>query len=123
MGGVVTGILLTFVFAYVYNNLQNNIILFNEQECQEYEAYSFEILQVLPNMGALATVDSYTDDYYERCKNGGAVVFFPGENGEFYDDQKITVPKGEKVMQIGTFRYSTALGEKTVPIIEFWENN
>lgn len=35
------------------------------------------------------------------------------------DDQVIEVPEGMKVVQIGTFRYKTRLGDKTVPVVKF----
>lgn len=79
---------------------------------QEIKAKSFEVMQVLPDGSALATVEDYS--------NFGMVVMFLAEKGtSYYDDQKIDVPAGKRVMQIGTYKYMTRSEmEKTVPVVE-----
>ncbi|MDM8209210.1 MULTISPECIES: hypothetical protein [Bacteroidaceae] len=72
-------------------------------------------MQVLPDGSALATV--------EDISNIGMVVLFLANKGiSYYDDQKINVPIGKRVMQIGTYKYMTRSEmEKTVPIVEIMD--
>ena len=52
--------------------------------------------------------------------NFGMIVLFLADKGtSYYDDQKIDVPSGKKVMQVGTYKYVTRSEmEKTVPVVE-----
>ena len=55
-----------------------------------------------------------------RSDNWGTVVFFAGdENSSYYDSQKINVPEGKVVKQVGTYSYMTQNEMyKTVPVVE-----
>lgn len=117
IGGIVTGIILTFVILLFVaksnsdNPSNDNMIIF-EQPQQKIDAKSFEVLQVLPDGNALATVESN--------ENFGMIVMFRAKgNASYYDDQKIEIPTGKCARQIGTYRYMTRNNiEKTVPIID-----
>ena len=117
VGGIVTGIILTFAFFFFVaandtKDSNDNIVMFDEPQ-QEIMAKSFAIMQVLPDGNALAIVKDQS--------NFGMIVMFLAEEGtSYYDDQKIKVPTGKRVMQIGTYKYvtRTEMG-KTVPIVEF----
>lgn len=117
IGGIVTGIILTFVILLFVaksnsdNPSNDNMIIF-EQPQQIIDAKSFEVLQVLPDGNALATVES--------PENFGMIVMFRAKgNASYYDDQKIEIPTGKCARQIGTYRYMTRNNiEKTVPIID-----
>lgn len=117
IGGIVTGIILTFVILLFVaksnssNSSNNNMVIF-EQPQQIIDAKSFEVLQVLPDGNALATVES--------PENFGMIVMFRAKgNASYYDDQKIEIPTGKCARQIGTYRYMTRNNiEKTVPIID-----
>ena len=52
--------------------------------------------------------------------NLGTVVLFVGdESTSYYDSQKINVPKGKVVKQVGTYSYMTQNEMyKTVPVVE-----
>ena len=50
------------------------------------------------------------------------VLIISDQENTFYDNQIIKAPKNAKVMQIGTYNYQTQIGWKTVPIIQFIEN-
>ena len=123
--GVITGILLTLIFALVYSHsLQSdvetdpNITQFDTPT--EFTASNkFEVFQVL-STGALAQSRDYS---FSSEIYGDPIVFIPakGQN-KFYDDQIIPVPTGSKVIQIGTFRYSSKLVEHVVPVIEIVTN-
>lgn len=121
VGGVVTGIILTFAFFFfiVLGNANgtpsdNNVVLFEKPQ-QKINVKSFEVMQVLPDGSALATV--------EDISNIGMVVLFLADKGiSYYDDQKINVPSGKCVMQIDTYKYTTRSEmEKTVPIVEIMD--
>lgn len=117
-GGVLTGVILTFVFAFMVTNqgnsspLENDIVMFEKPQ-QEIKVTSFEVMQVLPDGSALARVED-TDNF------GMIVLFLADKGAPYYDDQKIDVPSGKKVMQIGTYKYVTRSEmEKTVPVVGF----
>lgn len=57
-------------------------------------------MQVLPDGSALATVEDISNI-------GMVVLFLADEEISYYDDQKINVPTGKRVMQIGTYKYIT----------------
>lgn len=82
MLGIITGIILTFAFAFCINLSNNSGIIGLEmfEEPRDYMEYSqFEVFQVLESGCALA----HTDDSF------GAIVFIiPNEKQQFYDDQK-----------------------------------
>ena len=88
--GIITGIILTFAFAFCINLSNNSGIIGLEmfEEPRDYMEYSqFEVFQVLESGCALA----HTDDSF------GAIVFIiPNEKQQFYDDQKIVL-KNESV--------------------------
>lgn len=111
--GIITGIILTFAFAF-YVNLSNNsgiIGLEIFEEPGDYMEYSqFEVFQVVESGCALA----HADDSF------GAIVFLiPDEKQQYYDTQKILLKNNQCALRVGTYRYSTKKGiEKTVPAIE-----
>lgn len=118
IGGIVTGVILTFVVLVIIalgnaamNPIDEDIVLFEKPQ-QEINAESFKIFQVLPNGNALANVK-------EPWGSSMVVLFLANENASYYDDQIITVPSDKCVMHIGTYVYMTR-GEtkKTVPVVE-----
>jgi len=110
--GIITGVILTFAFAF-YVNLSNNsgiVGLEMFEEPGDYMEYSqFEVFQVVESGCALA----HADDSF------GAIVFIiPNENQQFYDEQKIVLKKDQCAQRVGTYKYSTKMEiEKTVPAI------
>ncbi len=121
IGGIVTGIILTFVILLFVaksnsdNPSNDNMIIF-EQPQQKIDAKSFEVLQVLPDGNALATVKS-NENF------GMIVMLLANKNATYYDNQKIEVSTGKCARQIGTYRYMTRNNiEKTVPIIDLLMN-
>lgn len=119
VGGVVTGIILVVVFALIVNSTQQgqanainrDVVLF-EKPHQVVNARTLKVMQVLPDGSALATVDIMED-------NGGMVVMFLAKDGaSYFDDQKISVPSGKCLRQIGNFTYECKMGMKTVPVVE-----
>jgi len=128
IGGVVTGVVLTFLFAFIVNSrnaVGSNYVMF-EQEGKVISTNSFEVLQVLDSGDALASEleklpreVSISPEMEEYGPPTGLTVLFLAEDGaSYYDDQKINVPAGKCVRQLGTFKYLTNSDfEKTVPIV------
>lgn len=111
--GIITGIVLTFTFAF-YINLSNNSGIIGLEIFKvpgENMAYSqFDIFHVLESGYALANAD---DTF------GSTVFIIPDEKQQFYDNQKIVLKKGQCAQRVGTYRYSTKIGiEKTVPAVK-----
>ena len=74
----------------------------------------FEVMQVLPDGSALAIVDDI-----ESENIGTEVLFVGNDSTSYYDSQKINVPKGKVVKQVGTYSYMTQNEMyKTVPVVE-----
>lgn len=121
LGGIITGIILTFaIFFFVAlgntnGTLSDNNVVMFEKPQQEINVHSFEIMQVLPDGSALATV--------EDISNIGMIVLFLADKEiSYYDNQKIDVPSDKRVMQVGTYKYiSRSEMEKTVPIVEIMD--
>ena len=110
--GVITGIILTFVFAFRVNLSNNSGIIGLEmfEEPGDYMEYSqFEVFQVVESGCALAHAD----------ESFGSIVFIiPNESQQFYDDQKIVLKNDQCAQHVGTYKYSTKMEiEKTVPAI------
>ena len=119
VAGKVTGIVLLFVVGYFMAKSQatsasNDDIVMFEKPRGIVPGKVFEIMQVLPDWIALATVDDIGSG------NLGTIVLFVGDEGtSYYDNQKINVPEVKVVKQVGTYSYM-ARNEmyKTVPVVE-----
>lgn len=110
--GIITGIILTFVFAFCVNLSNNSGIIGLDlfEESGDYMEYSqFEVFQVVESGCALANADG----------SFGAVVFIiPNGKQQFYDSQKIVLKSDQCAQRVGTYKYSTKTGiEKTVPAV------
>lgn len=119
--GIVTGIILMFVFSAIYvkcssgrgSSSVDGMTLFEEMgDCVSDN--SFEVLQVLESGNALAA----------EIKAGyrvatGVTVLFLNEGGQsYYDDQIIEIPAGKCARQVGIFKYLTKGNhDATVPVV------
>ena len=116
MLGIITGIVLTFAFAFCVNRSNNSGIIGLEifEEPGENMGYSqFEVFQVLESGCALANADDTFD---------ATVLIIPDEKQQFYDNQKIVLKNDQCAQRVGTYRYSTKMGiEKTVPAVRIVE--
>ena len=119
VAGIVTGIVSLFVAGLFMEMSQatsasNDDVVMFEKPRGIVPGKVFEVMQVLPDGSALATVDDI------ESGNLGAIVLFVGdESTSYYDSQKIYVPEGKVVKQVGTYSYM-ARNEmyKTVPVVE-----
>ncbi len=117
-GGVLTGIVLTLLFAFFFSSNSSNSgggATWFEKPADMIEVKSFKVFQVLGEDAALVNGKSDDDDLYL-----GAVYLLTNEDGKYYyDDEVINVPDGKVVRQIGIYKYQTKTDfEKTVPIIQ-----
>ena len=119
VAGIVTGIVLLFVVGFFMAKSQatyasNDDVVMFEKPRGIVPGKVFEVMQVLPDGSALATVDDIGSG------NLGTIVLFVGDEGtSYYDNQKINVPEVKVVKQVGTYSYM-ARNEmyKTVPVVE-----
>lgn len=119
VAGIVTGIVLIFAVGLfmaksVATSTSNKDVVMFEKPRGVVPGKVFEVMQVLPDGSALATVDDIGSG------NLGTIVLFVGDEGtSYYDNQKINVPEVKVVKQVGTYSYM-ARNEmyKTVPVVE-----
>lgn len=113
--GIVTGIILTILFAsvsYISSTGGNSgLNMFEEPgECLISRS-SLKIFQVLEPTAALAMIK---DDF-----SSGAYLLVNNEGKSYYDDQVIKLPTGKCFKQIGTYQYPTKDDRlKTVPVVQ-----
>ena len=90
-------------------NISGLTYLSEQQVGKTFEYRSIKIIQAHSQNTALV----WPTDKYDP------VMFLLGnETDAFYDDQIINVPKGYKLVQVGTYRYTTREKiEKTVPAV------
>lgn len=116
--GVLTGIVITFVFALIINavNNKNSGITLYEEPGQRIMYDSFEVFQVLEDGSALAWEN-------ESSIGHDLIVLLPPREGStYFDNQIISAPKGKVVREIGSYRYVNGQNfVKTVPIVDFFE--
>ena len=122
VAGIVTGVVLIMAVSFFIaksraTSASNDDVVMFEQPRDVVPGKVFEVMQVLSDGSALATVDDV------ESGNLGTVVLFVGdESTSYYDSQKINVPKGKVVKQVGTYGYMTRNDmHKTVPIVEIME--
>lgn len=118
LGGLVAGVVLTFVSLILWEMVVNDSTSANDeltlfdQPIQELRATEFEVFQVLPDGAALANITDGENRWT-------VVLFLPSDGVAYYDDQRIHVPSGKRSVQIGTYRYVTNRDfVKTVPVVE-----
>lgn len=118
VAGIVTGVVLMFMVGFLVTKLQSRsssdeIVMFDKPR-GVVPGDMFEVMQVMPDGSALATGCSILSDNY-----GTIVLFIGDESTSYYDNQKIYVPDGKVLKQVGTYSYM-ARNEmyKTVPIVK-----
>lgn len=118
-GGVLTGIVLTFVFAFIFSASRSGNddgTTWLEKPGDVIEVKAFKVFQVLAEDAAL--VNGATHEEYDIYS--GAVYLLTNEDGKYYyDDEVIRVPEGKVARQVGIYQYQTKSNfGKTVPIIQ-----
>lgn len=132
--GIVTGILLTLGFFAVraYTSKKGgDVSTTTEQQAKLpdgvtmldrpvpfTEAKNFEVVQVVFDDAALAQSEKKLQ-YAETIYTDPVVLIVADQKNTFYDNQIVKAPKDCDVIQIGTYKYQSQLGWRTVPIIRF----
>lgn len=110
--GIITGIVLTCVFAicvYRFDNSEVSGLELFDEPGEEMDYSQFEVFQVIEYGYALAEAD-------ETFQN--MVLIIPSEKQQFYDNQNIVLKNDQYAQRVGTFRYVNKMGmEKTVPAV------
>lgn len=133
--GILTGVLLTLGFFAVRSNSSKGEINVGEKTEEKTklpdgvtmldepipfkEAKNFEVLQVVFEDAALARSEKKMQYTGSIHYTDPIVLIVADQKNTFYDDQIVKCPKESKVMQVGTYKYQTQMGWKTVPIIRF----
>lgn len=122
--GVLTGIVITVIVLAIIGvamNVKNdpgtrmtNGMSFFDTPGDIVESSSVKVFQALGDGAALAHCKGKEKyDWY-----GDPIVLLYNEDGNpYYDDQIINVPNGKSFRQVGIYRYSSRMGDKTVPIV------
>jgi len=86
------------------------------------EFKKFEVEKVFDNGNALATAIEIGYSGIE-LHTSVTVLFLADKNSNFFDNQKIVVPKGKVAKQIGTYRYKEfeLSDTQTLPIVAFFD--
>ena len=118
-GGVLTGIVLTFAFAFIFSashSGNDDGTTWFEKPGDVIEVIAFKVFQVLGEDAAL--VNGATHEEYDIYS--GAVYLLTNEDGKYYyDDEVVKVPEGKVARQVGIYQYQTKSNfGKTVPIIQ-----
>lgn len=122
--GVLTGIVVSIIVLAIIGvaiNAKNdpgtkmsNGMSFFEEPGDVVEPSSVKVLQALGDGAALAHCKGQEPyDWY-----GDPIVLLYNEDGmPYYDDQIVNASNGKCFRQVGIYRYSSRMGDKTVPIV------
>ena len=118
IAGMITMFILIVLFGAITNLSSNSgypgLTIF-EEEGKCTNARQIKIMQTLePNM-ALAHAKTQPNAIYDE--NEILVLLLGDEKANYYDDQKINIPKGMCAKQVGTYQYEAKMGIKTVPAV------
>jgi len=122
-GGVITGIVLTFIVTIIYaanqpeNELEsdNGMTLFDTPG-EIIDEESFDVFQVIEENAALVRGKGISGG---ELHIGIVYLLINDEGKYYYDDEIVKVPNGKIVRQMGVYRYLTKDEfEKTVPIVK-----
>ena len=112
--GIVTGIILTILFAVIVSNSSNNGITMFDQPGDCVGKVSAEVFQVVAPDAAL--VNEVDKKYGVETYTGKTMLITNREGKTYYDDQIIKAPKCFR--QIGIFKYQSRNGnDNTVPVV------
>lgn len=121
LAGLVTGVGLIITVGYIIGNQtaepDNGITLFENEGERIGTESRYRVIQVVDG-GALAI-----EIFDEIWMPTELAVLFVDESGNgFYDNQVITVPKGQCLRQLGLYRYINKDNiAKTVPVVAIRE--
>ena len=119
---MVTMLAIIIIVVMIFNKSEENVLpglTLLEQDGECINAKQIKIFQVIAPNVALADALTIPNEKPYRDDNSTFVLILGDIKTNFYDDQKIDIPKGKCAKQIGTYKYRTNNGmDKTVPAIE-----
>ena len=109
--GIITGIGLTFGFAYLKSEtdetIKDNGMTFFENPGEKFSINAFEVIQVIDDNHALA-IEAKWESFLEEYMPGELTVLITNDSGEYYyDDQIIKTTKTKCFKQVGIYKYNT----------------
>lgn len=119
LGGAVTGVLLTFLFAFMFSSQKetsvkedSGLTMF-EQPGDVITEKSFKVIQALEQGAALADGE---EEYMTTF------LLVNDEGKYYYDHEIVKVPSGKVARQVGIFKYTSGGGlDRTVPVVKFMD--
>lgn len=122
-GGVLTGVVLTFVFAFLFSTIRSGSdsgTTWFEKPGDVIEVRAFKVFQVIAENAALVSGQSQEDLDIGLEVFTGPVYLLTNEDGKYYyDDEVVRVADGKVARQVGIYQYQTKSDfGKTVPIIQ-----
>lgn len=123
IGGIVTGVILTFVCLAIYGSCRGNSsddVVYFDKPGEPIKEKSFKVFQVLEPGVALVNGESHPDDDLSYKSYYGAVYMLVNDENKYYSDEEIiTVGADQEARKVGIFNYRTKGDlDKTVSIIE-----
>ncbi|MBO4306693.1 MAG: hypothetical protein J5848_00065 [Bacteroidales bacterium] len=122
--GVLTGIVVTIIILAIIGvamNAKNDLgtrmtngMSFFEAPGDIVEPSSVKVFQALGDGAALA--HSKGNEPYDLYGDP-TVLLYNEEGNPYYDDQIVKSPSGKCFRQVGIYRYSSRMGDRTVPIV------
>lgn len=121
--GVLTGIVIAVITLMIIGAVMNakndpgarmsNGMTFFEEQGDIVEPSSVKVFQALGDGAALAHCKGNNSYVY-----GDPTVLLYNEEGiPYYDDQIVNASAGKCFRQVGIYRYSSRMGDRTVPIV------
>lgn len=118
VAGMVTMFILMVLFGIAVNSSSNSgypgLTIF-EEEGKCTGAKQIKIMQTLEPDMALAYAKTQPNAIYDP--NEILVLLLGDEKTNYYDDQKIDIPRRMSAKQVGTYQYEAKAGMKTVPAV------
>ena len=118
IAGMITMFILMLLYSIIVNSYNNTgypgLTIF-EEEGNCINVKQLQVMQTLePNM-ALSHAKTRPNEIFDP--NEILVLLLGDEKASYYDDQKINIPNGMCVKQVGTYQYEAKMGMKTVPAV------
>ena len=114
--GIITGIILTVLFAVIMSNSSNNGVTMFDQPGDCVGNKSARVFQVIGTDAALVNEVQKMQYTGTEMYTGKTMLITNREGKTYYDDQIIKAPKCFR--QIGIFKYQSRNGmDNTVPVV------
>lgn len=111
LGGVISGVIFVFAVLFIFSvgdseeNFKEDLTMLEKPQTT-IDTKTLEVTEVLDNGSAIARGDDFKTEVLILAKDSSA----------FFDHQKIKIPDGTCIKQIGTFKQYG----KTIPVVDFF---